>query len=65
MPVDDFANALTINVTSPYAAAVEALAGLEALKEAGTDLTFFYTGNGELLGTILCPSTCSLPSPQR
>ncbi|KAM0752036.1 putative short-chain dehydrogenase [Meredithblackwellia eburnea MCA 4105] len=46
IPTADFQRSLTINVVSPHAAASEALASLEQLKAAGSDLTFIYTGNG-------------------
>ncbi|KAL8278748.1 hypothetical protein RQP46_008817 [Phenoliferia psychrophenolica] len=58
LSVEDLTSSLAINVTSPFAAAQEALAGLEALKGAGSDLTYIYTGNG--LNTVQFPSTLAL-----
>ncbi|KAK4699043.1 hypothetical protein P7C70_g7227, partial [Phenoliferia sp. Uapishka_3] len=46
IPVEEFAEHLAVNVTSPYAAATELLKGLEEIKDAGSGLTFLYTGNG-------------------
>lgn len=46
VPLEEFTKSLNINTTSAYAAAGEALKGLDALKLAGEDLTFLYTGNG-------------------
>lgn len=45
--LEEFTKSLNINTTSAYAAAGEALKGLDALKLAGEDLTFLYTGNGQ------------------
>ncbi|KAL8278900.1 hypothetical protein RQP46_008771 [Phenoliferia psychrophenolica] len=52
--VEDFASHLAVNVTSPFAAAQEALSGLETLTSGGRDLTFLYTGNA--LNRMIIPS---------
>ncbi|KAK4702863.1 hypothetical protein P7C70_g3348, partial [Phenoliferia sp. Uapishka_3] len=58
IPIEEFASSLAINVTSPYSAASEALAGLEDIKKAGSDLTVLYTGNG--LNAVRFSSTLAL-----